>query len=128
MPSRLLFLTFPVAIWLIEGASAGRLGGVISAGRSAGCGFGFGFFVAGLDWIGLAFLVDAKTFAWLLPFAVIGASGRIGILHRWLRADVYAVSEDCAPRARMTCGPSRIVRGLSRVVAQLASDGRPRAS
>ena len=26
-----LFLTFPVAVWLIEGASAGRLGGVVSA-------------------------------------------------------------------------------------------------
>ena len=26
-----LFLTFPVAVWLIEGASAGRLGGVIGA-------------------------------------------------------------------------------------------------
>src|SRR4051794_28712856 len=34
--------------------------------------FGFGYFVAGLYWIGFAFLVDAKTFAWLLPFAVIG--------------------------------------------------------
>src|SRR5438128_2961849 len=34
--------------------------------------FGFGYFVAGLYWLGFAFLVDAKTFAWLLPFAVIG--------------------------------------------------------
>src|SRR6202012_151325 len=38
----------------------------------AGCGFGFGFFVPGLYWIGFAFLVDASTFAWLLPFAVLG--------------------------------------------------------
>ena len=51
-----LFLTFPVAIWLIEGASAGRLGGVMSAAM-AGWWFGFGYFVAGLYWIGLAFLV-----------------------------------------------------------------------
>ena len=34
--------------------------------------FGFGYFVAGLYWIGYAFLVDAKTFGWLLPFAVLG--------------------------------------------------------
>ena len=66
-----LFVTFPVAVWLIEGSSAGRLGGVATA-AIAGWWFGFGYFVAGLYWIGLAFLVDAKTFAWLLPFAVIG--------------------------------------------------------
>jgi apolipoprotein N-acyltransferase len=34
--------------------------------------FGFGYFLAGLYWVGYAFLVDAKTFGWLLPFAVIG--------------------------------------------------------
>ncbi|MEA3028572.1 MAG: apolipoprotein N-acyltransferase, partial [Alphaproteobacteria bacterium] len=28
-------------------------------------------FLAGLYWVGYAFLVDAKTFGWLLPFAVI---------------------------------------------------------
>jgi len=67
----LLFVTFPVAVWLIDGAAAGRLGGVITAGI-AGWWFGFGYFVAGLYWMGFAFLVDAKTFAWLLPFAVLG--------------------------------------------------------
>ena len=66
-----LFLTFPVAVWLIEGASAGRLGGVIGA-AIAGWFFGLGYYIAGLYWIGHAFLVDAKTFAWLLPFAVLG--------------------------------------------------------
>jgi apolipoprotein N-acyltransferase len=66
-----LFVTFPVLVWLIDGASAGRLGGVMSAAVS-GWWFGFGYFVAGLYWLGFAFLVDAKTFAWLLPFAVVG--------------------------------------------------------
>ena len=66
-----LFVTFPVAVWLLEGSSAGRLGGVLTAAIT-GWWFGFGYFVAGLYWIGFAFLVDAKTFAWLLPFAVIG--------------------------------------------------------
>jgi len=66
-----LFVTFPVLVWLIDGASAGRLGGVMSAAVSGWC-FGFGYFVAGLYWLGFAFLVDAKTFAWLLPFAVVG--------------------------------------------------------
>jgi apolipoprotein N-acyltransferase len=34
--------------------------------------FGLGYFVVGLYWIGYAFLVDAPTFAWLMPFAVLG--------------------------------------------------------
>jgi apolipoprotein N-acyltransferase len=65
------FLTFPVAVWLIDGSAAGRLGG-IPAAASAGWFFGFGYFLAGLYWIGNAFLVDARTFGWLLPIAVIG--------------------------------------------------------
>ena len=66
-----LFLTFPILVWLVDGAAAGRLGGVPSA-AIAGWWFGFGYHLAGLYWIGHAFLVDAKTFGWLLPFAVIG--------------------------------------------------------
>ncbi|MGB9117478.1 apolipoprotein N-acyltransferase [Bradyrhizobium sp.] len=66
-----LFATFPVAVWLIDGAGAGRLRGVPAAAM-AGWWFGLGYFVPGLYWIGYAFLVDASTFAWLLPFAILG--------------------------------------------------------
>jgi apolipoprotein N-acyltransferase len=66
-----LFLTFPVAVWLIDGAAAGRWRGVPAAAMS-GFWFGLGYFVPGLYWIGYAFLVDAPTFAWLMPFAVLG--------------------------------------------------------
>jgi apolipoprotein N-acyltransferase len=66
-----LFLTFPIAVWLIDGAGAGRLRGVPAAATS-GFWFGLGYFVPGLYWIGDAFLVDAQTFAWLMPFAVLG--------------------------------------------------------
>src|ERR1700761_7795402 len=66
-----LFLTFPVAVWQIDGAGAGRMRGIPAAGVT-GWGFGLGYFVPGLYWIGFAFLVDASTFAWLLPFAVLG--------------------------------------------------------
>ena len=65
-----LLFTFPVLVWLTDGAAAGRLGGLPSA-AIAGWWFGFGYFLAGLYWVGYAFLVDAKTFGWLLPFAVI---------------------------------------------------------
>ncbi len=66
-----LFLTFPVMVWLIDGAGAGRLRGVPAAAMAGWC-FGLGYFVPGLYWIGYAFLVDAPTFAWLMPFAVLG--------------------------------------------------------
>ena len=67
----LLFATFPALVWLIDGAAAGRLGRTFSAAVT-GWWFGFGYFLAGLYWVGIAFLVDAHTFGWLLPFAVIG--------------------------------------------------------
>lgn len=66
-----LFVTFPVAVWLIDGAAAGKRRGVPAAAM-AGFWFGLGYFVPGLYWIGNAFLVDAPTFAWLMPFAVLG--------------------------------------------------------
>lgn len=66
-----LFITFPIAVWLSDGAGGGRLRGVPAAAIT-GWWFGLGYFVPGLYWIGHAFLVDAATFAWLLPFAVVG--------------------------------------------------------
>jgi apolipoprotein N-acyltransferase len=67
----ILLVTFPVMVWLIDGAGAGRWRGVPAAAM-AGWWFGLGYFVPGLYWIGYAFLVDASTFAWLMPFAVLG--------------------------------------------------------
>jgi apolipoprotein N-acyltransferase len=66
-----LFLTFPVLVWLVDGSAAGRWSGTWRAFGAGWC-FGFGYFLAGLYWIGYAFLVDAKTFGWLLPIAVGG--------------------------------------------------------
>jgi apolipoprotein N-acyltransferase len=66
-----LFLTLPVMVWQIDGAAAGRWRGVPAAALTGWC-FGLGYFVPGLYWIGYAFLVDAPTFAWLMPFAILG--------------------------------------------------------
>ena len=63
------FVSFSILLWLVDGAAAGRLGGVWSA-AAVGWWFGFGYFLAGLYWIGHAFLVDARTFGWFLPLAV----------------------------------------------------------
>jgi apolipoprotein N-acyltransferase len=66
-----MFVTFSILVWLLDGASAGRWGGILVAAVT-GWWFGFGYFLAGLYWVGYAFLVDAETFGWLLPIAVMG--------------------------------------------------------
>ena len=67
----ILFLTFPLLVWLVDGSAAGRRSGAVAAAVAGWC-FGFGYFLTGLYWVGYAFLVDAKTFGWLLPVAVTG--------------------------------------------------------
>ena len=64
-----MFVTFPPLVWLLDGTGAARQAG-IGAAFAIGWWFGFGYFLGGLYWVGSAFLVDAKTFGWLLPFAV----------------------------------------------------------
>lgn len=69
-----LLITLPVLIWLMDGASSEPTSGFLAKcweGFKPGFFFGFGYFLAGLWWIGNALLVDANSFAWALPFAVI---------------------------------------------------------
>ena len=69
------FFTFPVMVWLMDGVygdSASSLIGKIKSAFLPGWWFGFGYFLAGLWWIGSAFLVEADDFLWALPFAVLG--------------------------------------------------------
>lgn len=70
-----------VAVWLLDGAAAAsmkptgrRATGWPSLRAALGIGWwiGFGYFVAGLWWLGAAFLVEADQFAWALPLGVAG--------------------------------------------------------
>jgi apolipoprotein N-acyltransferase len=83
-----LFLTVPLLVWLIDGALASSRAGhpqEAPSGRArfalvrnkpfiraaaVGWWFGLGYFMAGLFWVGEAFLVEAEKFAVLLPAAV----------------------------------------------------------
>ena len=70
----LLWLTFPILVWLIDGAVASSRSGRVrrlAPAFATGWWFGFGYFLAGLWWIGSAFLVEADKFGWLMPFAVV---------------------------------------------------------
>ena len=69
-----LFITLPVFIWLMDATAADPAAGVLSRftrGFTTGFMFGFGYFLAGLWWVGNAFLVEADEFAWMLPIAIM---------------------------------------------------------
>ena len=55
-----------------DGSAERGLLGRMRPAFATGWWFGFGYFVAGLWWLGNALLVDANGFAWALPLAVFG--------------------------------------------------------
>ena len=79
-----LFISFTLLVWLMDGSTGNPDGGVLARFRSAfwlGWLFGFGYFVAGLWWLGNALLVEADDFAWAIPFAVLGLPAFLAIFY-----------------------------------------------
>ena len=73
------FIPMIAAVWLLDGAAGRRQsagtgisGSSLLMAAGSGWWLGFGYFVAGLWWIGAAFLVDADRFAWAMPLGVVG--------------------------------------------------------
>ncbi|WP_310618398.1 apolipoprotein N-acyltransferase [Flexibacterium corallicola] len=111
-----LLVTLPALVWTLDGASAGT--NKISKERflgffSTGWWFSLGFFMAGLYWIGEAFLVEAETYAWMIPFAVTGVPAVISLFpalalalvsffwsQRWERILLLAVALSLSDYAR----------------------------
>jgi apolipoprotein N-acyltransferase len=83
-----LFLTLPGFVWLLDDVR--DLPWRVRMRRAAALGwwFGFGYFAAGLFWIGEAFLVEAEVFAWLLPFAVTAMPAGLALF--WAAASTAA--------------------------------------
>lgn len=76
------FVGFPLLVWLLDGAAADPHRSVIARLRpsfATGWLFGFGYFVAGLWWLGAAMMVDAAEFAIFIPFAVLVLPAICGI-------------------------------------------------
>lgn len=77
-----LALSFPIAVWLLDGCVSGpgrfSMRGAGQAALDGWC-FGFGFFVAGLWWIGAAFLVETDEFAWAIPLGVLGLPAALAL-------------------------------------------------
>jgi len=92
-----LWLTLPLLVWLIDGASPPQGASSLRslprspdwrlhwnsaiAAAAVGWWFGFGYFLAGLFWVGEAFLVEAEIFAFLLPVAVLLLPAGLALFH-----------------------------------------------
>ena len=79
----LIAVPLTIAVWLIDGAqdrgSGRRLTASLSAAFGAGWWMGFGYFLAGLWWVGSALLVEADKFAWALPLAVVALPAALAV-------------------------------------------------
>jgi apolipoprotein N-acyltransferase len=68
------FISFPVLVWLLDGAAGDTAAGRLRKLRPffvTGWWFGFGYFIAGLWWVGNAMLVDLQKYAWAMPIAIL---------------------------------------------------------
>lgn len=65
----LLPMAFITLVWILDGVSSGAKG--MRQAFGLGWLFGFSFFLIGLHWIAHPFFVDADTFLWMMPFAVV---------------------------------------------------------
>jgi apolipoprotein N-acyltransferase len=79
-----LAVALPIAVWLLDGAveGPGRFAWrTLRAAFGIGWAFGFGYFLAGLWWVGAAFTVETDEFIWLMPFGVLGLPLGLGLFH-----------------------------------------------
>lgn len=78
------FVTLPVLLWLVDGASGDPDRGFLRRRLPSfwvGWSFGLGYFVAGLWWTGAALLVEADEFAWALPLAILGLPAYLALFY-----------------------------------------------
>ena len=78
-----LFLSFGLLVWLLDGCHAGhaRLGTLLRCAALIGFWFGFGYFLTGLYWTAEAFLVEPWRHGWLIPFAMTGLAGGMALFY-----------------------------------------------
>jgi apolipoprotein N-acyltransferase len=62
-----MFPAMAGALWLLRQAD-----GRVWTASLSGFLFGLGYFLVAFHWIGFAFLIDAATYLWMMPFAVLG--------------------------------------------------------
>ena len=103
-----MIVPMTTAVWLLDGCvsvdpigrgqARNRLAGLWAAAET-GWWWGLGYFVAGLWWLGSAFLAEPQ-FAWLLPFGVLGLPAYLAL---------YTAFGFALARLLWSTGPARIV-------------------
>ncbi len=91
------FIAFPILVWLIDGTVTRPGAGLVRralAGFPVGWWFGFGYFLAGLWWVGNALLVEAELFAWALPLAILGLPALLALFYGLATALARALWSD----------------------------------
>ena len=71
----LAFVALPLFLVLLETAKASSW----RSGFGTGWLFGLGYFAVAFHWIGFAFLVDAATYLWMMPFMLGALAGGMAI-------------------------------------------------
>ncbi len=92
-----LFVSFPVLVWLLDGANGNADAGFLGKLKPAfwtGWWFGFGYFVGGLWWLANALLVGGGEFAWATPLAVLGLPAILAIFYGLAAACARALWSD----------------------------------
>ena len=96
-----MFATVPLTLFLLDGAEGHPDRGVLRRNVPAfavGWWFGFGYLLAGLWWVGSAFLVEAEQFAWALPLAVAGLPAGLALFYGAGAVVARALGSDGWPR------------------------------
>ncbi len=96
----LLAISLTAAIWLLDGVTADSRSGLAWRAFGIGWWWGLGYHVAGLWWLGAAFLVEADQFAWAMPLGVLGLPSVLA---------VFSGLAFAAARALWPVGAARIV-------------------
>ena len=78
-----LFLSFGLLVWLLDGCHArhAALGERLRCAALTGFWFGFGYFLTGLYWIAEAFLVEPWRHGWLIPFVMTALPGGMALFY-----------------------------------------------
>ena len=74
--------------------------GGLGAAFSAGWWWGFGYFIAGLWWVGMACLVDVEKFAWAMPLGVLALPAGLAL---------FPAGGFVLARLLWTPGPARVL-------------------
>jgi apolipoprotein N-acyltransferase len=96
----LMAIPMVAAIWLIDGTAAPTRADAAWRAFQDGWWWGFGYHLAGLWWLGAAFLVEADRFAWAMPLGVVALPAGLAL---------FSAAAFAGARLIWSGGPARIL-------------------